>query len=263
MQTKQKVKITYISPMYLIANAIRYSRHNHIKSDSWAIAEGIAPGFKPKCPKCDTYLIPDAYEYCSGEWICTKCDFYYTREYHIGPKDFDLIKRIGFHARHEAVLEHSEIVFDVKMTTKSLLEESTHRIGVSRVATSSRYALDIIDVEFDETRKDDVNELLEKHRQDILELLKKYKNENGKIKKADMDDIAMLLPQASLYTMQLSFNLRSLMHFLRLRTAPGAHYTIRNIAFQMIDELPEMWRELVFQDEGVKKNYEKRKNNGM
>jgi len=262
--SKQSVELKYVSPLALIADGIRYSRANHQKSDSWAILERVSVDQQLLCSRCGNPLKNDSFNYCNGQKCCEKCDICYTIEDHIGPKDLDLIKRIGFHARHESVLEHSLIVYEVKMSTKALLEESRHRIGVSQVVTSSRYALDVIDIEFMETKNDFVNQMLKNHKKQIMALLNTMKDENGKIKKSDMDDLAMLLPQAFIYTMQLSFNLRSLMHFLRLRTEPGAHYSIREIAIMLIDELSDLWKELVFQDKKVKENYEKfkKENNG-
>jgi flavin-dependent thymidylate synthase len=210
------VKLIYNSPLNLISNAIRYSHNNHDKSDTKQIGKDNT----------------------------------------IGSKDYDLIKRIGFHMNHSSTLEHSLIVFDVKTTTKFLLEESRHRIGISQTVTSSRYALDIIDIEYEPTRKQDVNEMIERHIEDIKNMLDKYKDEKGKIKKSDMDDIAMSLPQAFLYKLQLTFNLRSLVHFLELRLNSSAHYTIRKIAYEIINELPNDYRKLIFENQKIKKDYE-------
>jgi thymidylate synthase (FAD) len=228
------VKLTYSTPLYLISKGIRYSHNNHHLSDTEEAKK--------------QYVYRNMVD---GEDI-NQC----LLERITGSKDYDLIKRVGFHMNHSYTLEHSLIVFDVKTTTKFLLEESRHRIGVSQTVTSSRYALDVIDIEYEPTRKQDVNEMIERHIEDIKNMLNKYRNEKGKIKKSDMDDIAMSLPQAFLYKLQLTFNLRSLVHFLELRLNSSAHYTIRNVAYGIINELPNDYRELIFENQKIKKDYE-------
>lgn len=151
-------------------------------------------------------------------------------------------------------------VFHVEMTTKSLLETSRHRLNVSPTVTSSRYALDVVDIVFDNTKDEKANAFLEKYRKDFTKLLNEYRNEKGRISKKDMDNLAMCLPQAFIYKMQITFDFESLAHYLELRTAPGAHYTIREIAFQMLDELPDDVRENIFQkNKNIENNYQKHK----
>ena len=244
MKTKQNVQLIYATPLWLISNGIRYSHDNHKQSDT---------SIRYICPICGG----EKEDYLFGEQICSNCNvaMEIKSEMEIGEKDFSLIKRIGFANMHESVLEHSLIVFNVKMATKALLEESRHRIGLSQTVTSSRFALDLIDIEFEPTRKEKINEFQEKQKKELIELIDYYRDEKGRIKKHDMDDLAMLLPQAFIYKMQLTFNLRSLVHFLRLRITSNAHYTIRNIAKQLIDELPVEYKELVLEDKIIKKNY--------
>jgi len=220
MKTKQSVKLISITPLWLIANAIRYSHNNHSKSDT------------------DNILLLHGYE------IIEEPDFD-----DIGCKDFDLIKRVGFHMNHSSVLEHSLLVFDIKLTQKALLEFTRHRIGVSYTVTSSRYALDSMGIEFEPNEDISVDLVLEQLKENIEDIM------FNKSKK-DFDSIAELLPQAFIYSMQVSFNLRSLVHFLSLRINPSAHRDIRLIAKMIIDELPEDCKELVLLDEKIKKHYE-------
>jgi flavin-dependent thymidylate synthase len=256
-QTKQSVELKCATPLWLIANAIRYSRDNHHLSDSIPILRKLGKKIENiNCPLCGGEMI--SCKTTGSKWFnCSACGHAIKKCEHIGPKDYDLIKRVGFHMHHDSTLEHSKIVFDVKMAQKALLEESRHRIGVSQTVTSSRYALDIMGVEFEPTRKDDINAVMEDYRQEIIKLIELYKDETGKVPKEAMDDLAMMLPQAFIYKMQLAFNMRSLIHFLELRTSPAAHYTIRGIAIQMIKALPLEWKQLILENKIIKKNYEK------
>jgi len=226
-------KLVFATPLWVVARGIRYSHYNLDKSDSLAINPDNA-----LCPACHEKLVYGA---------CALCLKNYHPETHIGPKDFDLIKRVGFKMKHESVLEFAQLVFDVEMSTKALLEESRHRIGVSQTVTSTRYALKKIDRKFEPTGDKDIDKKLE-----IIMDMVNEELEKGK----PLDKVAMLLPQAYIYTLQLQFNLRSFLHFLKLRLTKEAHKTIRDVAVAMVKELPANYKELIFEDKDVKNNYD-------
>lgn len=159
----------------------------------------------------------------------------------IGKKDMSLAKRVAFGYNHNSVLEHSLIVFDVKASSKFLLELSRHRVGVSMTVKSSRYTLRKSALEYEKTNYEKIDKVLEQLINNINELLKD--------KDLPLDEIAMLLPQAYLYDLQLTFNLRSLNHFFVLRLSKSAHRTIRDIAFSMFISLPEDYKELLSSNE--------------
>jgi len=218
METKQRVSLIYTSPLWLISNGARFSHNNHNLSDSKVF-------FRAK-----------------GQIETT-----------LGSKDFNLIKKIGFVHFHQSVLECSLIVFDVHMTTKSLLEESRSRIAVSQTVTSSRYALDLIDIEREPTGDPKLDEFNEKYRLELIELIDSYRNDKGRISKKDMDRLSLSLPQWFIYKMQLSFNLRSLVGFLKLRLGFEVHINIRQIAYMLFKELPDDYKELVLADKDIAK----------
>jgi len=221
MKTKQRVKLIFTSPLWLISNGIRFSHDNHNQSDTIYFSE-------------------------ENKTVYSSC-------IKIGKKDFNLIKKIGFVHFHQSVLEHSLIVFDVHMTTKSLLEESRSRIGVSQTVTSSRYALDLIDIEREPTGDSKLDEFNEKYRLELIELIDSYRNDKGRIFKKDMDRLSLSLPQWFIYKMQLSFNLRSLVGFLKLRLGSEVHINIRQIAYMLFKELPDDYKELVLADKDIAK----------
>jgi len=166
----------------------------------------------------------------------------------IGSKDYSLIKKVGFHLNHQSTLEHSLIVYHLELTTKALLEMTRSRIGVAYTVTSSRYALDSMGIEFEPTGDEAYDKLLSEFNKNIKYLLSKGT-------KRDFDKLAELLPQAFMYKMQVSFNLRSLVHFLELRTSKSAHKDIRYLANKMIDELPDHYKELMLENKIISKNY--------
>ena len=167
----------------------------------------------------------------------------------LGEKDYDLIKRIGFHMNHSSTLEHSLIVYNIKLTQKALLEFSRHRVGLSMTVTSSRYALGSMGIEFEPTGDKYIDNLLDDTKQE-LELLVKN------APKKDYDKLAELLPQSFLYKGQFTFNLRSLVHFLELRTNKSAHRDIRIIAYKMFESLPDDYKDLILCNKTILKQIE-------
>ena len=228
----EKAELLYISPLRLISNSIRYSHATWNSSDTE----------KEKKKQIAKAIL-------KGNYINN-----ITGNYILGQKDYDLIKRVGFHQNHSSVLEHSLIVYDVLMSTKALLEESRHRIGVSQTVTSTRYAIDKVDVIFTKSLDNKVNTFLEKQRKDIIKLFNEYRDENNRIKQTDMDNLALVLPQAFMYKLQLSFNLRSLEHFLELRLSKSAHFTIRRIAKSLFNVLPCEWQNLLLENKNIKRS---------
>jgi thymidylate synthase ThyX len=63
--------------------------------------------------------------------------------------------------------------------------------------------------------------------------------------RASYEQIAAVNPDAAGYVVPngynrrvlLSFNLRAALHFIRLRSAPNAHFSVRRVAARMADEL--------------------------
>jgi len=224
------VKLVTASNLWIVAGAIRHSHYTLDGTDSFVPAKSYKR--EATCKQCGTCLNVG-----EDELYCSACDKYYNKEQHIGFADFNLIRKVGFHLNHSSVLEQTMITFDVEMSTKALLEESRHRIGLSQTVTSSRYALDKIEIKFEPSPRVKVQQGLETIKQIVTECL-----EAGE----PLDEVAMLLPQAFIYELRLSMNLRSLAHFLDLRLAKAAHRTIRKVAVEMVEALPEDYKELLF-----------------
>jgi len=233
----KKVKLIYSTPLWLISNATRYSHDNHHLSDSRV--------FYRNNGKIETTL---------------------------GSKDFNLIKKVGFKFKHMSVLEHSLLVFDIECSRAVLQELSRQRL-ISMTVKSTRYTLkelknekpfaklngNVTKEQYDRASKylvltDDemVNEMIIRGLDNLLFLIKQNKS----------NDIAKyVLPEAFKTKLQLSVNLRELLHILELRINKDALWEFREISKQIIDVLPDNYRELVLLNQKIKENYEKFKNN--
>ena len=219
------VKLIYSTPLWLISNGIRMSHDNHHLSDSE----------------------PNA----------------------VGSKDYDLIKRVGFKLKHESVLEHSLLVFEFMISRALLQELSRHRIGVSPTVKSTRYTLT-------KNLKDEMP-FFDKNgnvKKDTYLRASKYVSLTGsdtdyaivvaldnirwliQNRNLSNDIIKYALPEAFLTKGQWSFNLRSLLHLLRLRTNKDVLPEFRALCINIIDSLDELWKELILSDEQIRKNYE-------
>jgi len=233
------VKLIYSSPIWLIANAIRYSHDNHHLSDTDNIRDfhGL-----------DLTENPDFND--------------------IGIKDFDLIKRVGFKMKHESVLEHSLIVFEFEASRALLQELSRSRIGISPTVKSTRYVL----------KKDLKNEEPFLGNISNFERAKKYVyfTNNDKVNRAILlalenvralvyegysnDIVKYAIPEAMLFKGQYSFNLRSLVNLLNLRTNKDVLPEFQQLCKDIIDSLPDDYKELVLTNEKIRTNYEWIKN---
>jgi len=192
----------------------------------------------------------------------------------VGSKDYDLIKRVGFKLKHESVLEHSLLVFEFTISRALLQELSRHRIGVSPTVKSTRYTL-VKDLKNEEPFLDGFSEV----KKDTYGRARKYVYLTGSdvdygivqaldyvrwlvqkpYRKLGNDVIKYSLPEAFLTKGQWSFNLRSLLHLLRLRTNKDVLFEFRTLCIDIIDSLPDEWKKLVLTDEKIGSNYEEYK----
>ena len=162
-----------------------------------------------------------------------------------GPADLKLIDRIANKMKHSSVLRHSLYVFDITASTKTLLAFTRHGAGVEFGVESTRYTTSKqgLSISFTPTGNETIDNYNNQHLDNIQECIKQGF--------AD-DDIAMMLPQAYNYRWQVSMNAQAIQHFLKLRTSPGAHWDIRNVAFAIYYQLPKSHR-FLFEDSLYKK----------
>ena len=226
INTKQSVSLIFCSPLWLIANGIRYSHNNHNKSDTDNILELY------------------------GYDLTERPDFD-----DIGIRDFDLIKRVGFKYKHESVLEFVDIVYHIECSRAMLQELARHR-HISLTVKSTRYTLkELKNIEpTDEVLKEylvitsnkNVDKLSIEQLKDIVIDIKD--NALGS------NDIAKYcLPEAFKTELQLKTNLRELLHILKLRTSKDALWEFRQVAYQMFNVLPDEYKELILCDKQISK----------
>jgi thymidylate synthase (FAD) len=225
-------KLTYITPLWIIAKGIRYSHNNHDKSDTEQIGKDNT----------------------------------------IGKKDFDLIKRVGFKYKHESVLEHSLLVFDIECSRALLQELSRHRLQ-SLTVKSTRYTLKELKDEkcfsrWDPDTREFIMELDAYYRANNYVIFTDNEEVDNRIiyaleelrwliseEKLSNDIAKYSLPECFKTSLQLSLNLRSLLNLLRLRLSKDALWEFRQLAYDMVNSLPDDYKELVLSDDGVSKLY--------
>lgn len=176
----------------------------------------------------------------------------------ITEKDKDLLLRLIFKNKHESISEHIVYTFNLLDVPRYVLQElARHRIA-SYSVKSTRYTLkelkeeesffelvpceeDIIEgvkwaPNIERTKKYiDINPNISAYHQvEQLDTLR-YVIHNG----ASLDQVKNLVPESYLTNIVFTINFRSLMNFLRLRTSKSAHYKIRELAFKILEQIPE------------------------
>ena len=153
-----------------------------------------------------------------------------------GPKDRDLIDRIGVKLHHESTLEMLNYIWDVEFSTKTLLALTRHRIGVSMCVRSTRYTTHKL------LKADDVSIFIEPSGNSAVDAqaISTMQDIKAMSPQPSNDELSLLLPQSFIYRAQLQFNARSLRHFFSLRNpSTHAHLQIQDLALRLYNSLPE------------------------
>jgi len=259
-------KLLYSSPLWFIANGIRYSHGNHHLSDSKFLKLDIEDWNKTIDATKEDFI---------QQVVPTTCI--------LGDKDFDLIKRVGFKMKHESVLEHSLIIYEIESSRALLQQLSRHRIGISATVMSTRYTLTKgtngdnlnslknekpfhLDSDFN-CQNTEVGKRASKYlyftgndRTDYNSILALENLRQDLVSGVSNDIAKYALPEAFKFKGQYSFNLRSLIHLLELRTSKDALQEFQQLCVDMIDALPSDYRELILTNEKIKNNYKRIKN---
>lgn len=207
-----EIKLLHHTPLWVASTAIRKCWASEGKSDSYEICS-ICGGTDVQvdyCSKCmDTTL----------ETVC-------------GPKDRDLIERIGNKNKHKSTLEHLVYSFDIDGISRACLQEvARHRIA-SYSVKSTRYTLKEL------SKSDKLMDFLvpvdpEVNNANVAQLRRvKESTSSNDIKK-------YMLPEAYKTSLVMTINARSLQNFLSLRTNKAALWEIRDLANEMFNQLPE------------------------
>jgi thymidylate synthase (FAD) len=211
-----KVTLKHNTPLHIAAEAIRTCWASQGKSDT------IKRSFITLETDSDMEFKND---HMSTETIC-------------GPKDRELIERVGNKFKHASTLEHLNYTFWIEGISRACLQEnSRHRIASPSVE-SSRYTLLKMLKEYGDVKEsiiltgnEDIDNLNIDHMNKLKALL---------LSKNISNDVAKYaIVEAYKVNLTWTVNARSLQNFLSLRTSKSALWEIRELAQKLYDALPE------------------------
>lgn len=191
---------------------------------------------------------------------------------------------------HESVVEHINLTYYIsKVSREIIIEANRHRIGIATSQKSSRYTIESLinsfleiygtipihsasaykDTAFYKCVRDNIvhntTEAIDNTVNYIYTMLCMYHKYEplvagltGGAKKKQNDRVKRALPESWMLEGVWTFNLRSLKHFLELRTSGGAYYGIRELAIKIAEATPHKYRVLI--DKKYKKNIIKENN---
>lgn len=163
----------------------------------------------------------------------------YSSSDNFGDNDKNLIRNI-IKKGHTSTLEHSIYTFYVENISRAILQEvARHRIGIGISVESTRYTFKKIINSVKQpqdllisTGNDTVDQLTIDHINNLRKLVKDNKDLTNDIVKYGITENYPV-------TFQMSFNIRSLRHFISLRQSKKAHFEIRKLASAFKELIPE------------------------
>jgi len=225
------VQLLHHTPLWIGANGARTCWQSQDKSDTYAR------------PLRDS----DVFAYPAG------C---YETEFVCGPKDAELLDRVGNKFKHASILEHISYNFYVSGISRALLQELARHRMASYSVKSTRYTLKELKEEpaifnTSPAGRDPHWDIVKKYcvmtGHDAVDLATanalselKYLVDDG----ISNDLAKYALPEAYKTEVQWSINARSLQNFLSLRSDKSALWEIRQLAHAVHDALPEDHRYL-------------------
>jgi thymidylate synthase (FAD) len=161
-----------------------------------------------------------------------------------GPKDLELIDRVGNKFKHASTLEHLSYTFFIDGISRALLQELARHRMASLSVKSTRYTLkelkdeEAFSVEDKQraekylvmTSSDLVNEMSIKALENLREVLQT---------KIGNDVAKYCLPESYKTSLTWTINARSLQNFIALRTSKSALWEIRDLANSIFEALPQ------------------------
>jgi thymidylate synthase (FAD) len=164
-----------------------------------------------------------------------------------GPKDRELIDRVGNKNKHASTLEHLVYTFYIAGISRALLQElARHRVA-SLSVKSTRYTLKELAGEGPIVGPEQTAKYCVLTGHPAVDLAIEHALDNLRVLVAAgvANDLAKFaLPDAYKTELTWTINARSLQNFLSLRTAPGAMWEIRRLAHAVFNALPEDHRYL-------------------
>ena len=153
----------------------------------------------------------------------------------IGTKDRELIHRVGCKFKHASTLEHLNYTFDIDGISRACLQELARHRHASLSVKSTRYTLKELK-DADTVSKFRVNITPDIDWENDLTLEEVQKE----LKKGTSNDVVKyMLPEAYKTSLVWTINMRSLQNFLKLRTSTAALKEIRELAWEIVKQMPE------------------------
>jgi len=161
-----------------------------------------------------------------------------------GPKDQELIDRVGNKYKHASTLEHLVYTFYIQGISRALLQELARHRMASLSVKSTRYTLkELKKAEpFGEDDFEGASQYIVLTNNEMVDRASiKALNELQKVLKAGIsNDIAKYcLPECYKTELTWTINARSLQNFLALRSSKSALWEIRKLAHAIYDALPQ------------------------
>ena len=180
---------------------------------------------------------------------------------------------------HESVAEHINLTYFVKDVSREVvIEWNRTRIGIATSQKSTRYTIeDVIDawIDYNDTKTslkhidedtfyksfynkvassivhidEDLIDITVSYLDDML-ICYNYKEPlkkglTGGAKKKQNDRVKRMLPESWMLEGVWTFNLRSLKHFVELRSSGSAYYGIQEVVETLLEQTPHKYRILV------------------
>ena len=238
-----KVELIHSTPLWVASKAIRKCWASEDKSDTE-----------------DKMINPN--DYCLDE--CTRSEMPEA-----GPKDKELIHRVGNKNKHASTLEHITYSFDIDGISRACLQELARHRHASMSVKSTRYTLK-------ELKEEQQLVLVNEHYTEyLIDVAKKYivmpphanrydKVWQGQVRALELlreelvyskdsnDVLKYMLPESYKTSLVWTVNMRSLQNFLALRTNKAALWEIRDLAYEIYKQLPEehkyMFTEFLYEE---------------
>jgi len=161
-----------------------------------------------------------------------------------GPKDMELIDRVGNKYKHASTLEHLVYTFYIQGVSRALLQELARNRMASLSVKSTRYTLkELKDLEpFAPDDFEGASRFLVLTGNEAVDRasIAALNNLQSILKSGVSNDIAKYcLPESYKTELTWTINARSLQNFLTLRSHKSALWEIRDLARAIFEALPE------------------------
>jgi thymidylate synthase (FAD) len=171
-----------------------------------------------------------------------------------GPKDCDLLERVGLKFKHGSIMEHVSYNFYISNISRALLQELARHRMASLSVKSTRYTLkelkeesafynfNISNVNFSSDELVRASKYLVWSGEKLVDLSSVMALENLRqclLAGISNDKAKYCLPESYKTELTWTINMRSLQNFLSLRTDKSALWEIQNLAHAVFEALPE------------------------